>query len=97
MDIESFAKKIKESVENYNNSIETIGSLVKKYADSNLENWQHFSGWSFYNNGEKIILTYSYDDYYSNSSVKYRKILFYMFFEVHRTCHCLFSHSLKFG
>ena len=32
-----------------------------------------------------------------NSSVKYRKILFYILFEVHRTCYCLFSHSLKFG
>ena len=69
MDIESFAKKIKESVENYNNSIETIGSLVKKYVDSNLENWQHFSGWNFYNNGEKIIITYSYEDFYSNTEL----------------------------
>ena len=32
-----------------------------------------------------------------DSSVKYRKILFYNLFEVHRTCYCLFSHSLKFG
>ena len=31
------------------------------------------------------------------SSVKYRKILFYIFFEVHRTRYCSFSHSLKFG
>ena len=32
-----------------------------------------------------------------DSSVKYRKILFYIFFEVHRTHYCSFSHSLKFG
>ena len=34
---------------------------------------------------------------HNDSSVKYRKILFYIFFEVHRTCYCSFSHSLKFG
>ena len=35
-------------------------------------------------------------DYWDNS-VNIKKILSYILFEVHRTCYCLFSHSLKFG
>lgn len=50
---------------------------------------------SSYQSEIKFIYTYCHDGDYS--SVKYRKILFYILFEVHRTCYCLFSHSLKFG
>ena len=61
------AEKIIESVESYNISIETVAPLVKVYADKNLENWQHFSGWNFIDGGRNIKINYSYEDYWSNT------------------------------
>ena len=61
------AEKIIESVESYNVSVETIAPLVKVYADKNLEDWQHFSGWNFVNGGRDIKINYSYEDYWSNT------------------------------
>lgn len=64
---EVLAEKIIESVERYNVSVETIAPLVKVYADKNLEDWQHFSGWNFVNGGRDIKINYSYEDYWSNT------------------------------
>ena len=64
---EVLAEKIIESVESYNISIETVAPLVKVYADKNLEDWQHFSGWNFVNGGRDIKINYSYEDYWSNT------------------------------
>ena len=64
---EVLAEKIIESVESYNISIETVAPLVKVYADKNLEDWQHFSGWNFVNGGRDIKINYSYEDFWSNT------------------------------
>ena len=61
------AKKIIESVESYNISIETVAPLVTVYADKNLEEWQHFSGWNFIDGGRNIKINYSYEDFWSNT------------------------------
>jgi hypothetical protein len=61
------AEKIIESVENYNMSVETIAPLVKVYADKNLKDWQHFSGWNFIDGGRNIKINYSYEDFWSNT------------------------------
>ena len=65
--LDGLAEKIIESVESYNTSIETVAPLVKVYADKNLENWQHFSGWNFVDGGRNIEINYSYEDYWSNT------------------------------
>ena len=64
---EQIAILIKDSVERYNNSINTVAPFVKVYADKNLEEWQHFSGWNFIDNGKNIQIDYSYEDYWSNT------------------------------
>lgn len=61
------AEKIIESVESYNISVETIAPLVKVYADKNLKDWQHFSGWNFIDGGRNIKINYSYEDFWSNT------------------------------
>ncbi len=65
--LDGLAEKIIESVESYNISVETIAPLVKVYADKNLENWQHFSGWNFIDGGRNIKINFSYEDYWSNT------------------------------
>jgi hypothetical protein len=65
--LKEVAEKIIESVESYNISIETVAPLVKVYADKNLKNWQHFSGWNFINGGRNIEINYAYEDYWSNT------------------------------
>ena len=64
---EQIAILIEESVERYNNSLKTVSPLVKVYADKNLEEWQHFSGWNFIDNGKNIQINYSYEDFWSNT------------------------------
>lgn len=64
--LDGLAEKIIESVESYNISIETVAPLVKKYADKNLKDWQHFSGWNFINGGKNIEINYSYEEFWSN-------------------------------
>lgn len=64
---EEDAEKIIESVESYNTSIETVAPLVKVYADKNLEDWQHFSGWNFIDGGRNIEINYAYEDFWSNT------------------------------
>ncbi len=65
--LKEVAEKIIESVEKYNISVETVTPHVKKYADKNLKNWQHFSGWNFVNGGRNIKINYSYEEYWSNT------------------------------
>lgn len=65
--LDGLAEKIIESVESYNISVETVAPLVKVYADKNLKDWQHFSGWNFINGGRNIKINYSYEDYWSNT------------------------------
>ena len=65
--LDGLAEKIIESVESYNISIETVAPLVKVYADKNLEDWQHFSGWNFIDGGRNIKINYSYEDFWSNT------------------------------
>lgn len=60
-------EKIIESVERYNISVETVAPLAKVYADKNLKDWQHFSGWNFVNGGRDIKINYSYEEYWSNT------------------------------
>ena len=65
--LKEVAEKIIESIESYNISVETVAPLVKVYADKNLENWQHFSGWNFIDGGRNIKINYSYEEYWSNT------------------------------
>ena len=65
--LKEVAEKIIESVESYNISIETVAPLVKVYADKNLMDWQHFSGWNFIDGGKNIEINYSYEDFWSNT------------------------------
>ena len=65
--LKEVAEMIIESVEKYNISVETVTPHVKKYADKNFKNWQHFSGWNFANGGRNIKINYSYEEYWSNT------------------------------
>lgn len=64
---EQIAILIEDSVEKYNNSLKTVSPFVKVYADKNLEEWQHFSGWNFIDGGRNIKINYSYEDFWSNT------------------------------
>lgn len=64
---EQIAIQIEDAVDRYNNSLKMVAPLVKVYADKNLEDWQHFSGWNFTNNGKTIQINYSYQDYDGNT------------------------------
>ena len=63
---EQIATQIEDAVDRYNNSLKMVAPLVKVYADKNLKNWQHFSGWNFVNGGRDIKINYSYEDYWNN-------------------------------
>ena len=64
---EQIAIQIEDVVDRYNNSLKLVAPLVKVYADKNLKDWQHFSGWNFTNNGKTIQINYSYEEYWSNT------------------------------
>ena len=34
---------------------------------NSLKDWKHFNGWNFSNNGENIVLHYSYENFWSNT------------------------------
>ena len=63
---EQIVTQIEDVVNRYNNSLKLVAPLVKVYADKNLEDWQHFSGWNFVDSGKNIQIDYSYEDYWSN-------------------------------
>lgn len=54
-----FTKVIKR----YNDIQKIIDPLVKRYFETYYEEWQHFSDWNFDDNGENVIINYSYLDY----------------------------------
>ena len=59
--------KIKTTVVDYKQTCELFENIIKRYVADNLEDWKHFNGWDFSNNGENIILHYSYENFWSNT------------------------------
>ena len=58
----NFPKTIKK----YREIQKLIDPLVKKYFETYYEDWRHFNDWDFDNNGENVIINYSYLDYNDN-------------------------------
>ena len=56
---ESFTKTIKE----YKDICNLLDPLIKKFWKKYREEWKYFAGWKFSENGEYIIVNYSYFDY----------------------------------
>ena len=59
--------KIKSTIIDYNQTCELFDKIINRYVVDNLEHWKNFNGWSFSDNGEKIILHYSYENFWSNT------------------------------
>lgn len=59
--------KIKLIVNEYNKIHKELNTIVEQYFKNYLEDWKHFNGWEFSDNGENIILHYSYENFLSNT------------------------------
>ena len=61
--------KIKSTVVDYKQICELLENIIKRYVENedNWEVWKHFKGWDFSNNGENIVLHYSYENFWSNT------------------------------
>lgn len=59
--------KIKSIIVDYNQTCELFDKIINHYVVDNLEDWKNFHGWSFSDNGEKIILHYTYENFWSNT------------------------------
>lgn len=56
---------ISNTVVQYNTLCNELAPLVKQYFKENNESWKDFRGWNFSEDGTKIIISYSYEDFYS--------------------------------
>jgi hypothetical protein len=54
-----------EDVKTYLNVKETLYNLCNKWANDNLEDWQHYSG--FRVSEDSVTIEYSYQDFWSNT------------------------------
>ena len=59
--------KIKLIVNEYNKIHKELTPIVKQYFKNHLEDWKHFSGWTFAHNDNYIILYYSYENFFGNT------------------------------
>ena len=59
---ESFIKTIKE----YNGIFKLLDPLVASFWEKNQEEWKQYRGWRFSEDGEYIIVNYSYLDYFED-------------------------------
>lgn len=57
------SKSFKETIKQYNDIYKMLDPLVKAYFEKYYEEWQHFNNWHFSEDGENIIIDYSYLDY----------------------------------
>ena len=55
-----------KSIKTYKDIQKLIDPLVKRYFETHYEEWEHFSDWDFDENGENVIINYSYLDYHEN-------------------------------
>jgi hypothetical protein len=46
-----------------------IDELCKKWFEKNGEDWQHYSNWHFLTNEDAILITYWYEDFWSNTEM----------------------------
>ena len=51
----------------YNNYYEMLSSVIKQYFEDNDEGWKFFNGWNFANNGDSIVIHYSYEEFSNNT------------------------------
>lgn len=65
--IKPTSNSISDTVLQYNKINKTISPLIKQYFKENNESWKHFTGWNFSEDGTKIYINYSYEDFYSNT------------------------------
>lgn len=56
------SSKFEKTIKKYKEIQKLIDPLVKRFFEKYYEEWQHFSGWKFDENGD-IIINYSYLDY----------------------------------
>ena len=55
--------EITKTIKRYKEVEKLIDPLVKRFFERYYEEWQHFSDWDFDDNGENVIINYSYLDY----------------------------------
>ena len=65
--IKPTANAITDMVLQYNRISKTISPLVEQYFEKTYEDWKHFRGWNFSEDGTKIYINYSYEDFYSHT------------------------------
>ena len=56
-----------KTVTSYNNYYEMLSSVIKQYFEENDGGWKFFNGWKFSNDGENIIIHYSYEEFGNNT------------------------------
>lgn len=54
---------LQKTIKKYKEIQKLIDPLVKKYFETYYEDQRHFSDWDFDDNGENVIIKYSYLDY----------------------------------
>lgn len=64
----SLKDSIIKTVTAYNRYYDVLPQVIKQYFEDNFAvDWQYFRGWEFSNNGEKIVIHYSYEEFGSNT------------------------------
>lgn len=58
--------ELAKSIKKYKDIHKLIGPIVKRYFETYFEEYGYFSDWVFDDNGENVIINYSYLDYNDN-------------------------------
>lgn len=56
-----------KAVTEYNSHIKVLSPVIKRYFEENNGGWKYFNGWGFSNNGETIVIHYSYEEFCGNT------------------------------
>ena len=56
-----------KAVTEYNSYVKALSPVIKQYFEENDEGWKCFNGWGFSNNGETIVIHYSYEEFCNNT------------------------------
>ena len=56
-----------KTVTAYNRCYESLSPVIKQYFEETDGGWKFFNGWKFSNNGENIVIHYSYEEFGNNT------------------------------
>jgi hypothetical protein len=58
-----------EDIKNYKSNKKELDTLCQKWFKENGEDWQYYNGWDFIENEDAIRITYTYQDFWSNTEM----------------------------